>query len=199
MQPRIDWCRGWIDHTQLPVILRAPNTKRAIFTPRTKNMPRPLQPKDRYFIGWVMFLPKQLRQVEEEVKGIPDEFRRHKKVFSEEQSQRLSKHTIWDHAIELSPDAPGTLPGRLLPLTQQEIEEVHKFVANHLSRGTIRESWSPYVANFFFVKKKDSKLQPVQDYRPLNKWTKKNRNVSPLIPQTIDRLSECTLFTKFDV
>jgi hypothetical protein len=28
---------------------------------------------------------------------------------------------------------------------------------------------------------------------------KKNRNVSPLILQTIDRLSGCTLFTKFDV
>jgi hypothetical protein len=39
----------------------------------------------------------------------------------------------------------------------------------------------------------------VQDYRPINKWTKKNRNVSPLISQTIDRLSGCTLFTKFDV
>ena len=91
------------------------------------------------------------------------------------------------------------LPERLLPLTQQEIEEVHKFVADHLSRGTIRESWSPYAANFFFVKKKDGKLRPVQDYQPLNKWTKKNQNVSPLIPQTIDRLSECTLFTKFDI
>jgi hypothetical protein len=53
--------------------------------------------------------------------------------------------------------------------------------------------------NFFFIKKKDGKLRPVQDYRPVNKWTKKNRNVSPLIPQTIDRLSGCTLFTKFDV
>src|SRR6267154_2167957 len=28
---------------------------------------------------------------------------------------------------------------------------------------------------------------------------KRNRNVSPLIPQTIDRLSGCTLFTKFDI
>src|SRR6266705_3201041 len=76
---------------------------------------------------------------------------------------------------------------------------MHKFVAEHLKRGTIRESWSPYAANFFFVKKKDGKLHPVQDYRPINKWTKKNRNVSPLIPQTIDRLSKSMLFTKFDV
>ena len=77
--------------------------------------------------------------------------------------------------------------------------EVHKFVDEHLKRGTIRESWSPYAANFFFVKKKDGKLRPVQDYGPLNKWMIKNRNVSPLIPATIDRLSGCTLFTKFDV
>jgi hypothetical protein len=76
---------------------------------------------------------------------------------------------------------------------------MQKFVEEHLWQGTIWESWSPYVANFFFIKKKDRKLHPVQNYRPINKWTKKNRNVSPLIPQTIDRLSGCTLFTKFDV
>jgi hypothetical protein len=91
------------------------------------------------------------------------------------------------------------LPARLLPLNQKEQEEMQKFVEEHLRRGTIRESWSPYTANFFFIKKKDGKLRPVQDYRPINKWTKKNCNVSPLIPQTIDRLSGCTLFTKFDV
>jgi hypothetical protein len=99
----------------------------------------------------------------------------------------------------LLPNAPATLPARLLPLNQKEQEEMEKFMEEHLSRGTIQQSWSPYAANFFFIKKKDGKLRPVQDYRPINKWTKKNRNVSPLIPQTIDRLSECILFTKFDV
>jgi hypothetical protein len=97
------------------------------------------------------------------------------------------------------PGAPSTLPGRLLPLTQEEIMECHKFVEEHLWRGTIHESKSPYAANFFFVKKKDGKLHPVQDYRPLNKWTVQDRNVSPLIPQVIDRLARCTLFTKFNV
>ncbi len=91
------------------------------------------------------------------------------------------------------------MPGRLLPLNQKEILEVHNFVQEHLKRGTIRESWSPYAANFFFVKKKDGKLRPVQDYRPINKWTRRNQNVSPLIPQVIDRLRGCTLFTKVDV
>jgi hypothetical protein len=130
---------------------------------------------------------------------LPAEYKRHHKVFDERKSQRLPKHTIWDHAIELLPDAPATLPARLLPLNQKEQEEMQKFVEKHLKWGTIRESWSPYAANFFFIKKKDGKLRPVQDYRPINKWMKKNRNISPLIPQTIDRLSGCTLFTKFDV
>jgi hypothetical protein len=33
MQPRIDWRKGWINHTQLPIILRAPNAKKAVFVP----------------------------------------------------------------------------------------------------------------------------------------------------------------------
>ena len=79
-------------------------------------------------------------------------------MFSEEESQRLPRHTIWDHAIELLPGAPASLPGRLLPLTQSKIAEAQKFIAENLKRGTICESWSPYAANFFFVKKKDGKL-----------------------------------------
>ena len=131
--------------------------------------------------------------------SIPQEYQRHSQIFSEAESQRLPRHSIWDHAIELLPNAPSTLLGRLLPLTQEEIRKCHKFVQEHLQRGTITRSKSPYAANFFFVKKKDGKLRPIQDYRPLNKWTIQNRNVSPLIPQSINCLSGCTLFTKFDV
>jgi Reverse transcriptase (RNA-dependent DNA polymerase) len=196
VQPRIDWKWGWIDHTQLPIILRADNAKKAIFVPRSRNSPRPPQP-NQYYIGSVTIHPTKPETPTDH--QLLKEYEWHKKVFSEEQSQQLPGHTIWDHAIELLPDAPATLPARLIPLNLKEREEMHKFVAEHLKRGTIRESKSPYAASFFFIKKKDSKLQPVQDYRPINKWTKKNRNVSPLIPQTIDRLSRCTLFTKFDV
>ena len=72
-------------------------------------------------------------------------------------------------------------------------------MAEHLSRGTIRPGIGSYAANIFFVRKKDGKLRPVQDYQPVNKWTKKNRNVSPLIPQVVNRLAGCTLFTKFNI
>ena len=76
---------------------------------------------------------------------------------------------------------------------------MHKFIQEHLKRGTIQVSKSHYAANFFFVKKKDRKLRLAQDYWPINKWIKKNRNVSPLIPQVIDHLSRCTKFTIIDI
>jgi hypothetical protein len=39
VQPWIDWKKGWIDHTQLPIILHAANAQRAQFVPRMCNIP----------------------------------------------------------------------------------------------------------------------------------------------------------------
>jgi len=33
IQPKIDWRRGWIDHTQLPIIFKATDTAKARFIP----------------------------------------------------------------------------------------------------------------------------------------------------------------------
>jgi hypothetical protein len=145
------------------------NTKRAQLVPRQRNIPR-TRGASIYFIGKVLLHPQAIPA--KLIPGVLAEFARHRKVFSEEDSQRLPKHTVWDQAIKLLPSVPNSLPGQLLPLKQDEIVEAHKFVAEHLKRETICESWSPYAANFFFVKKKDGKLHPVQDYRPVNKWTK---------------------------
>ncbi len=147
-QPKIDWKRGWIDHTQLPIVLKAPNAAKARFLPRSVNQPQPVHHEQ---ILLCRTTPLTIASTTET--SLPKEYAKHDKVFSKEQSQRLPKHTIWDHAIELLPGAPTTMPGRLLPLNQKEIKEVHKFVQEHLVRGTIQESWSPYAANFFFVKK----------------------------------------------
>ena len=52
---------------------------------------------------------------------------------------------------------------------------------------------------FFFIKKKDGGLRPVQDYRKLNRMTIKNRYPLPLIPELIDKLKQSRVFTKMDV
>jgi hypothetical protein len=61
-----------------------------------------------------------------------EEFHRHAKVFSEQKSQWLPRRTVWDHVIELLPNAPKLLAGRLLRLPQDEIREIKKFMAEHL-------------------------------------------------------------------
>ena len=70
-----------------------------------------------------------------------------------------------------------------------------------LLRGLKRicHSKSPYASRFFFIKKKDGKFRPVQDYQNLNKWTIPNKYPLPLIPELIHKISGKQWFTKFDV
>src|ERR1700678_4469667 len=52
---------------------------------------------------------------------------------------------------------------------------------------------------FFFVKKKDERHRPCQDYRYLNNWTVKNAYLLPLISEIMDKLKGAQYFSKFDV
>ncbi len=52
---------------------------------------------------------------------------------------------------------------------------------------------------FFFIKKKDGKLRPVQDYRKLNEHTIRNRYPLPFIPDLISQVQDAHIFTKFDI
>ena len=68
---------------------------------------------------------------------IPPQYQRYTRVFSKEASHEFPPTQIWDHAIELKPGAPTTLPGKIYPLLQMELKELEKFIQEHLKRGTI--------------------------------------------------------------
>ena len=57
----------------------------------------------------------------------------------------------------------------------------------------------PYTSPFFFIKKKDGTLCPVQDYRQINSWTVHNNYPLPLIPDIIRDLGRAKLYSKLDV
>ena len=130
---------------------------------------------------------------------LPEHYRRHAHVFSEQEAQRFPGPRLWDHAIELKKDAPATLPGKIYALTQDEQKALQEFIKEHVQKGYIRPSKSPYAAPFFFIKKKDGQLRPVQDYRRLNEWTIRNRYPLPLINELISRIQGASLFSKFDI
>ena len=49
-------------------------------------------------------------------------------------------------------------------MMREEDKALDKFINKQLLKGYISPSKSPYALSFFFIKKKDGKLQPVQDY-----------------------------------
>ena len=89
----------------------------------------------------------------------------HLSVFSEKASHRFPEPCIWDHAIELNPGALSSIPGKVYQLMQDEQKALLKFIQEQQAKGYICPSKSPYAAPFFFIKKKDGKLWPVQDYQ----------------------------------
>lgn len=130
---------------------------------------------------------------------VPEDYRKFKKVFSEEESQRLPEHQPWDHKIELKPDAPDTLRSKVYPMSHDEEQELDKFLKEQTEKGYITPSKSPMSSPVFFIKKKDGKLRLVQDYRKLNEHTVKNRYPLPLAQDIINRLRGAKVFSKMDV
>jgi hypothetical protein len=84
-------------------------------------------------------------------------------------------------------------------LTPEEQVELNKFLKENLDKGYIKPSQSPMASSFFFVKKKDGKLRPCQDYQYLDDWTIKNAYPLPLISEIMDKIKGAKFFTKFDV
>ncbi|SJL19037.1 uncharacterized protein ARMOST_22644 [Armillaria ostoyae] len=130
---------------------------------------------------------------------IPESYRDFKDLFSKENFDDLPVRKPWDHAIELIPNAKNTLDCKVYPLNPIEQKELDKFLDENLASGRIKPSKSPMASPFFFVKKKDGTLRPVQDYRKLNEMTIKNRYPLPLISELMDKLGSAKYFTKLDV
>ena len=72
-------------------------------------------------------------------------------------------------------------------LTPPEMIVLKEYITDGLKRGTLQRSKAPDACSFF-IDKKDGKLHPIQDYRPLNAITWKNAAPIPLIPELIDKL-----------
>jgi hypothetical protein len=124
MQPKINWKRGWIDHSQLPIIFRTEDATKAQFSLRTVNAPRERR---------VHRIGRLLIQATSSPISIPDHYRTFERVFSEEASHKFPPSRPWDHTIDLKPGAPAALPGKLIPLSQAELVELQAFIKEHLA------------------------------------------------------------------
>ncbi|KAF8648449.1 hypothetical protein AX16_006276 [Volvariella volvacea WC 439] len=129
---------------------------------------------------------------------IPEEYCKFFPIFEKEGFNQLPKHSSRDHAIELIPGSK-LRNCKVYNLSTPEQKALEEFLKENLEMGQIRPSKSPMASPFFFIKKKDGSLRPVQDYRYLNSITIKNRYPLPLISEIINKLKGASVFTKFDV
>ena len=141
------------------------------------------------------------RRASEMWKGLlplPDCAKGFELVFAKKDFDILPDHRQWDHAIEL---VLGSEPksSKVYPLSPVEQKELDSFLEENLRTGQIRPFKSLMAAPVFFIKKKDSSLQLVQDYQALNSMTVKNKYPLPLISELVLQLHGARYFTKLDV
>jgi hypothetical protein len=129
---------------------------------------------------------------------VPPEYHEYLDIFDEDKANEFPDTWPWDHKIKMkSGFEPKSF--KMYNLTLEEQIELDKFLKENLDKGYIKPSQSPMASLFFFVKKKDEKLRPCQDYRYLNDWTVKNAYPLPLISEIMDKIKGAKFFTKFDV
>jgi hypothetical protein len=129
---------------------------------------------------------------------IPEDLQHFLDVFDDNKANWFPESDVWDHKIDMK---EGFEPKSFknYNLTPEEQKELDKFLDENLEKGYIWLFQSPQVSPFFFVKKKDGRLQPCQDYQYLNDWTVKNAYPLPLISEIMDKLKGAKYFSKFDV
>ena len=138
---------------------------------------------------------KQTKTFEEIV---PEAYHEYKDVFAKEIFDKLPPCWPWDHTIELLP-GNHKVDCKTYNLTTAERKKLDNFLEENLSTSSIRPSKSQFASTFFFIKKKDGKLCPVQDYQKLNDITVKNWYPLLLISKLINKLRNAKYYTKLDI
>jgi len=96
-------------------------------------------------------------------------------------------------------EAPKELNAKAYAMTLKKEEALNQWLNEQLKTRLIVESKSQYTTPCFYIPKKDSSLQLVQDYRKLNQVTIKDKTPLPLIGEVIDKLKEARYFNKLDL
>ena len=113
--------------------------------------------------------------------------------------EKLPERHGWDYEINLTNKAPKELNTKAYTMILKEEKSLNQWLDEQLKAELIVKSKSRYAAPCFYIPKKDSSLQLVQDYRKLNQVTIKDKMLLPLIEEVIDKLKEAKYFNKLDL
>jgi hypothetical protein len=205
-EPKFNWRSAIIDERILPIIISSINpqinrNQPTIATTLSEETKQSIvRQLDAECTIWGVATDLAIQAGEQQTDAeLPKEYQDFARQFSDEAADRFPPSREWDHAIDLKPGAPNVLDCKVYPMTRDEDTALERFLDEMEAKGYNRPSKSPYTSPFFFVKKKDGKLRPVQDYRRLNSHMVRNQYPLPLIAQLISDLSGAHIFSKVDV
>jgi hypothetical protein len=221
-EPQFNWRNSVVDTAHLPIIVRSLDWRKGRFRPIVARMVagrRVASAPPRLSHTAKLAILQELEQECTHARGIstdlaaeagqhtkpvavPAEYQQHAQVFSEEESRRFPPARSWDHAINFKPGSPDSLNCKVYATTPRERTNLRGWLDDMLARRYIEHA-NPdeaYIASpFFYLKKKDGSDRPVQDYRKANALMQRDFYPVPLIPPTIARVRNASIFTKFDV
>ena len=135
---------------------------------------------------------------------LPEYYHQWLDVFDCAAVERLPPHQVnQDHAIELELKTDGTTPevpwGSLYTMSKDELLVLHHTLNELLDKGFICMSQSSTAAPVLFMRKPGGGLQFCMDYHGLNRITRKDCYLLPLIQETLNSVGKAKYFTKLDV
>ena len=120
-------------------------------------------------------------------------------LFNKKKFEKLLERHEQDHKINLIEEAPKELNAKAYAMTLKEEEALNQQLDKQLKAGLIVEFKSRYATPYFYILKKDSSLQLVQDYRKLNQVMIKDKISLLLIRKVINKLKKAKYFNKLDL
>ena len=135
---------------------------------------------------------------------VPEHYWDYLNVFDEEEANQLPpiRGLGINHQVELleKEKKKQTVPwGPLYNMSKDELFVLRKTLTEYLDKSFIRVSNSPAAALVFFVKKHGGGLRFCVDYRGLNRITKKDKYLLPLIYETFRNIGKAKWHTKLNV
>jgi hypothetical protein len=131
------------------------------------DMSQALDIHTHYTLSQEMAVEEEKKKKREKTvkEDLPAYLQDYQDVFNKKEFDELPPSRPWDHMIKLIEGADTTFKCQLYGLSHDERTQLDDFIEENLHTGRIRRSNSPMASPFFFVRKKDGKLCPVQDYQ----------------------------------
>lgn len=84
-------------------------------------------------------------------------------------------------------------------MSKLKLKFVKKFLEKNLKKNFIKASKASYFLPILLARKPGEGIKFCVDYKRLNKFTKKNAYLIPLIAKTLAQLKDAKMFAKIDI